>query len=51
MVIAYVDAKTRAAREVRAKVVLLCASTLESTRILMNSAPGGLARGGGGVRA
>ena len=27
----------------RAKVVLLCASTLESTRLLLNSAPGGLA--------
>jgi len=45
--VAYVDANTRAAREVRAKVVLLCASTLESTRILLNSAPGGLANSSG----
>lgn len=45
--VAYIDAKTRAAREVRAKVVLLCASTLESTRILLNSAPGGLANSSG----
>jgi choline dehydrogenase-like flavoprotein len=35
--VAYIDRTTRAAREVRGKVVLLCASTLESTRLLMNS--------------
>lgn len=35
--VAYVDRLTRAAREVRAKVVVLSASTLESTRILLNS--------------
>ncbi|HXG65913.1 MAG TPA: GMC family oxidoreductase, partial [Blastocatellia bacterium] len=33
----YVDARTRAHREVRGKVVLLCAGTIESTRILLNS--------------
>ncbi len=32
-----IDGKTRAALEFRAKVVFLCASTLESTRILLNS--------------
>lgn len=35
--ISYVDRTSKAAREVRGKVVLLCASTLESTRLLMNS--------------
>ncbi|MDX2034563.1 MAG: GMC family oxidoreductase [Blastocatellia bacterium] len=35
----YVDGVTRAHREVFGKVVLLCAGTLESTRILLNSAP------------
>ncbi|HZS50277.1 MAG TPA: GMC oxidoreductase, partial [Bryobacterales bacterium] len=34
-------------REVRAKVVVLCASTLESTRLLLNSAPGGLCNSSG----
>lgn len=33
-----IDAKTRAATEFRAKLIFLCASTLESTRILFNSA-------------
>ncbi|BDC51116.1 GMC family oxidoreductase [Bryobacterales bacterium F-183] len=33
----YIDRLTRQPREVRAKVVLLCASTLESTRLLLNS--------------
>jgi choline dehydrogenase-like flavoprotein len=33
----YVDRVTREPREIRAKVVVLCASTLESTRLLMNS--------------
>ncbi|MBI3696906.1 MAG: GMC family oxidoreductase [Acidobacteria bacterium] len=41
--VAYLDRMTRVPREVRAKVVVLCASTLESTRILLNSVPGGLA--------
>jgi choline dehydrogenase-like flavoprotein len=35
--VAYVDRTTRAAREVRGKVVVLAASALESTRILLNS--------------
>ena len=35
--VAYYDRLTRAPREVRAKVVVLSASTLESTRILLNS--------------
>lgn len=35
--VSYIDRNTREAREVRAKIVLLCASTLESTRLLMNS--------------
>lgn len=45
--VGYLDRATRAPREVRARVVLLCASTLESTRILLNSAPGGLANSSG----
>jgi choline dehydrogenase-like flavoprotein len=35
--VAYVDRLTRAHREVFGKAVVLCASTLESTRILLNS--------------
>src|SRR5260370_41930250 len=35
--IAYLDRVTREPREVRAKGILLCASTLESARLLMNS--------------
>ncbi len=45
--VTYVDRQSRQPREVRAKVVLLCASTLESTRLLLNSAPGGLANSSG----
>jgi len=45
--VAYLDRVTRAAREVRARLVVLCASTLESTRLLLNSAPGGLANSSG----
>ena len=45
--VAYVDRVTREAKEVRGKVVVLCASTLESTRLLLNSAPGGLANSSG----
>ncbi len=45
--IAYIDRTTRTPGEVRAKVVVLCASTLESTRILLNSAKGGLANSSG----
>jgi glucoside 3-dehydrogenase (cytochrome c) catalytic subunit len=47
----YVDRATRNHREVRAKVVVLSASTLESTRILLNSKssayPNGLANSSG----
>jgi len=35
--IAYIDRVSREPREVRAKVLVLCASTLESTRLLLNS--------------
>jgi glucoside 3-dehydrogenase (cytochrome c) catalytic subunit len=45
--VAYIDRHTRAPREVRAKVVVLCASTLESTRLMLNSAPGGLGNSSG----
>ncbi len=47
--VAYFDRATRAAREIRARVVVLCASTLESTRLLLNSAPGGLANSSGAL--
>ncbi len=40
--VGYVDRVTRQPREVRGKVVVLCASTLESTRLLMHSADHGL---------
>ncbi len=45
--IAYIDRTSRTPREVRSKAVVLCASTLESTRLLLNSAPGGLANSSG----
>lgn len=45
--VAYIDRTTRAPREVKGRVVVLCASTLESTRLLLNSAPGGLANSSG----
>jgi choline dehydrogenase-like flavoprotein len=35
--VAYIDRLTRQPREVKAKILMLCASTLESTRLLMNS--------------
>jgi len=48
-----VDARTRATREYTARVVFLCASALESARILLNSAtsryPDGLANSSGQV--
>lgn len=47
--IAYIDRTTRVPREVRAKVIVLCASTLESTRLLLNSAPGGLGNSSGAL--
>jgi choline dehydrogenase-like flavoprotein len=37
--VSYVDAVTRDHREAYAKVVVICAGTLESTRILLNSQP------------
>jgi choline dehydrogenase-like flavoprotein len=47
----YVDRNTREARELSARVVLLCAQTQESVRILLNSAdrryPNGLANSSG----
>jgi choline dehydrogenase-like flavoprotein len=45
--VTYVDRITREAREIRAKTVVLCAQALESTRILLNSAEGGLANSSG----
>ena len=33
----YIDRVTREVKEVHAKVVMLCAQALESTRILLNS--------------
>lgn len=33
----YIDRTTRQAREAKAKIMILCASTLESTRLLLNS--------------
>ena len=47
--VAYLDRATRAHREVRARVVILCASTLESTRLLMHSAEHGLDFNSSGV--
>lgn len=35
--VTYIDRLTREPREVRARIVVLCASTLESTRLLLNS--------------
>jgi len=43
----YIDRVTREPREVRAKAVMLCAQALETTRILLNSAPGGLSNASG----
>ncbi len=39
--VTYIDRVTREAREARSRIVLLCASSLESTRLLMNSGLGG----------
>ncbi len=41
----YFDKTTDEEKEAKARVVVLCASTLASTRILLNSAQGGLANG------
>ena len=43
----YIDRVTREVQEVRARAVLLCAQALESARILLNSAEGGLANSSG----
>src|SRR5580693_3760881 len=49
--VAYIDRSTHVAREVRGKVVVLAASALESTRILLNSRsrrfPGGVGNSSG----
>ncbi len=51
--VAYFDRRSRAPREAKGKVVVLCASTLETTRILLNSRsdrhPNGLANSSGVV--
>ncbi len=43
----YVDRNTFETHELRARLVLLCAQTQESARILLNSAPGGLGNSSG----
>jgi choline dehydrogenase-like flavoprotein len=43
----YIDRVTREVREVRARAVILCAQALETARILLNSAEGGLANSSG----
>ena len=49
--VTYIDRNTHEAREIRARVVILCAQSFESVRILLNSAdvryPGGLANSSG----
>lgn len=49
--VAYVDAASGAEREVRGRTIVLCASTIESTRLLLNSAdenhPDGLGNSSG----
>ncbi len=47
--VSYIDRLDRTVREVRGKVVVLCASTLESTRIMMHSANHGLDFNSSGV--
>ena len=47
--VAYIERESRRAQEIRAKVVVLCASTLESTRIMLNSADGGLGNSSGAL--
>jgi choline dehydrogenase-like flavoprotein len=51
--ILYIDRNTREAKEVHARVVVLCAQALESVRILLNSAtreyPNGLANSSGAL--
>jgi glucoside 3-dehydrogenase (cytochrome c) catalytic subunit len=45
----YIDRLTREAKEVSARAVVLSAQALESARILLNSAPGGLANSSGAL--
>lgn len=45
--VSYLDRLTRQDYEAEAKVVVLAASSLESTSILLNSAPGGLGNSSG----
>ena len=45
----YVDRVTREPKEVRGRVVVLCAQALESARILLNSKPGGLGNSSGAL--
>ena len=51
--VVYVDRHTKQAREVSGKVVVLCASTIESLRILLNSTsrhhPGGIGNSSGNL--
>ena len=43
--VAFVNQRTKQAYEVYGKVVVLCASTLESTRLLLNSQRGNIRTG------
>lgn len=45
--VAYVDARTGRTREVLASAVVVAAGTIESTRLLLNSHPGGLGNSSG----
>jgi choline dehydrogenase-like flavoprotein len=45
----YVDRVTREPKEIRGRVVVLCAQALESARILLNSKPGGLGNSSGAL--
>jgi choline dehydrogenase-like flavoprotein len=47
--VAYVERESGAERELRGRVVVLCASAIESTRLLLNSADDGLANSSGAL--
>jgi choline dehydrogenase-like flavoprotein len=51
--VSYIDTETRAEQQVKAKIVVVCCSTVESARLLLNSRspkhPAGLANGNGKV--
>ncbi len=47
--VAYVERESGAERELSGRVVVLCASAIESTRLLLNSAGGGLANSSGAL--